>query len=206
MIFSAQAGDRGAMQWLYQQYAQRVFNLALRLLCHRADAQDAMQDAFVKCFASLHQYRGDAPFWYWLRRVVTSTVWMRMRSAKRRGYEVEVDEAGADDGLISPVQATHGTAQAELEAALRQLPDVARTVVWLYHVEGYTHPEIAEIMSKSVSFSKSRLARAHKQLRELLGSSPQFGPQTEPEIGKSTAEATRGRAGVTGKTVFEASQ
>lgn len=199
MIFSAQAGDRMAMQWLYQQYAQRVYNLAWRLLCHRADAQDVMQDAFIKCFDSLHQYRGDAPFWHWLRRVVTTTALMRMRSAKRRGQEVDVDSAGADPKLASPAQATHSTAGAELDNALRRLPDIARSVVWLYHVEGYTHVEIAELMGRSVSFSKSRLARAHKQLRQLLDDSR----QTDR---RGTATPDNRSKRVVGETVIEANQ
>ncbi len=168
MILQAKAGDQGAMQWLYQQYSQRVYNLALHLLCHQADAQDVMQDAFVKCFKSLHQYRGEASFWSWLRRIVSTTTFMRMRRDKRRGQEFDVDGVVGEAVLISASDATQGAVQVELEAALAQLPVLSRTVIWLYHVEGYTHLEIAEMMGRSTSFSKSRLTRARRQLRMLL--------------------------------------
>lgn len=168
MIVRAQSQDQLAIQWLYEQYVQRVYNLALHLLCHRADAQDVMQDAFIKCFKSLHQYRGDAVFWGWLRKIVTTTAFMHMRSDKRRGHQLAIDDALTEPPLVSADKTSESSVQPELEAALAQLPDTSRAVVWLYHVEGYTHVEIAELMNKSVSFSKTRLARAQKQLRVLL--------------------------------------
>lgn len=177
MIFQAQTGDQVAMQWLYQRYSKQVYNLALRLLCHQADAQDVMQDSFVKCFNCLHQYRGDAPFWCWLRKIVSTTALMRMRSDKRRGIEIDMEDATYAPELASSLNATQHTQCTELEVALQKLPGVSRVVVWLYHVEGYTHSEVAQLMDRSVSFSKSRLARAHAQLREIL-SSPRIGSES----------------------------
>lgn len=197
MIFQAQTGDQMAMQWLYQQYSQRVYNLAMRLLRHQADAQDVMQDSFVKCFKSLYQYRGDAPFWCWLRTVVSTTALMRMRSDKKRGNEVEMDAAAHNPELISPQNATRKTHCAELETALQQLPDVTRMVVWLYHVEGYTHVEIAQLMDRSISFSKSRLARAHAQLRQLLD------PPQDPSV--SSSDSTTRTHHLNSDALFEAS-
>jgi len=172
IILQAQTGDQVAMQALYQQYAQRAYNLALRLLCHQADAQDVMQDAFVKCFKSLHQYRADGSFWAWFSRIVSTTALMQMRSDKRRGQEIEMSEVVTEAVLISAADATSDVIQAELAAALARLPALSRTVIWLYHMEGYTHSEIAEMLGYTVSFSKSRLSRARRELRVFLSSSP----------------------------------
>ncbi len=201
MIFQAQTGDQVAMQWLYQRYSRQVYNLALRLLCHQADAQDVMQDSFVKCFKCLYQYRSDAPFWCWLRTIVSTTALMRMRSDKRRGIEVDMEDALHSPELASSLKATQYTQCNELEVALQKLPGLSRMVVWLYHVEGYTHAEVAQLMDRSVSFSKSRLARAHIQLRELLGPSPS---ESESNTGSVSAHPSPQNHHLNSNVLFEA--
>ncbi len=205
MIFQAQVGDQAAMQWLYQAYIQRVYSLAYRLLCHQADAQDVMQDAFVKCFKCLHQYRGDAPFWSWLRQIVSTTALMHMRGNKRRGAQLGVDEVVGEPALVSPQRAGHAAAQAELEAALSCLPDLSRMVVWLYHVEGHTHAEIAQSLGRSVSFSKSRLARAQVQLRQILNAEPLIDGRASTAARTTPDRSTVNPGGASG-VLFEANQ
>ncbi len=207
MILQAQAGDQGAMQWLYQQYSGQVFNLAMRLLCHRADAQDVMQDAFVKCFQNLHQFRGDARFWSWLRSIVTTTAFMRMRKDKRRGHEYDLDDVVSEPDLVSAADATQGVVQVELETALAHLPAISRAVIWLYHVEGYTHSEIAELTGHTISFSKSRLTRARRQLRMLL-SAGEVGGNKSAAVKRNELSSNSGIAYVNplAATLFEVNQ
>lgn len=158
----ARQGERRAQESIYRSYERAVFSLARRMTSDPDAALDITQDSFMHAFKHLHQYRGDSPFGHWLRSVAASKALMHLRAGRRFleifTSEVEPDEAaGFED--ISTI---------DLERALAVLPPVPRSVLWLYHVEGYTHPEIAELSGKTVSFSKSQLSRAHQKLRAVM--------------------------------------
>jgi RNA polymerase sigma-70 factor (ECF subfamily) len=91
---------------------------------------------------------------------------MRLRSRRAHGIEVAVDDDGVLEDPTPPPPAAADAAQ--LQRALAQLPAITRSVLWLYHAEGYTHEEIAALMQRSTSFSKSQLARGSRRLRQLL--------------------------------------
>jgi RNA polymerase sigma-70 factor (ECF subfamily) len=118
----------------------------------------------LKAFERARQYRGDAPFAAWLRKLVVNESLMQLRHDRLHVIEVFDDTLG-DDSAPQPWTSADATT---LDRALNRLPDDARAVLWLYHVEGFTHVEIAREFGRSVSFSKSQLARATKRLRELL--------------------------------------
>lgn len=168
VVLRARDGDLNAFGEIYHRFEKPVYNLALRMLGEPAEAQEVLQDTFIKCHDCLHQYRGDAPFWGWLRRVATTTALMRIRANSRRGSSVDVDESLIGQSLTASDDHQSANARVELEHALAELTETARTVVWLYHMEGYSHEEIAGMWGKSVSFSKSQLSRAHLKLRDLL--------------------------------------
>lgn len=172
LLDAARAGDRAAMQAIYERYADAVFNLAFRLLNNYADAQDVVQDSFIKCFQCLHQYRAEAAFWSWLRTIVSTTALMRMRKHKPllelEDAEAMLDHITSQSGMLEDGSTYAG--QQQLADAIQQLPDITRVVVWLYHVEGYTHKEIAQLLDKSISFSKTRLMRGNALLRQWLTS------------------------------------
>ena len=159
------AGDDAAFEAVYRLYAGPVFTVAARMLAQREAAEDVTQEVFIDLARALRSYRGDGPFWGWLRRIVVNKVLMRMRAERSRPTLVawEPDEhAGREDWSDSTVLAR------DLEQALAALPPLTRAVVWLYDVEGWTHPEIAAAVGRSESFSKSQLSRAHQRLRGLL--------------------------------------
>jgi RNA polymerase sigma-70 factor (ECF subfamily) len=147
-----------------------VFTLALRLCGDREEASDVLQDTMLRLFDRIGDYRADggAPFWGWLRQVAVNEALMRMRRAKARGgAAVELPEDdGLPDDLAPPPSAAADAAT--LQRALARLPAATRTVLWLYHAEGYTHEEIAALMERTASFSKSQLARGGRRLRVLL--------------------------------------
>jgi RNA polymerase sigma-70 factor (ECF subfamily) len=121
----------------------------------------------LRVFERARQFRGDSPFWGWIRQVVLNEALMRLRKDRSHLMD-EVDTTDAEFASdASPPWAW--TEARQLEGALERLPALTRSVIWLYHVEGHTHPEIAEMTGKSVSFSKSQLARGTARLRELLG-------------------------------------
>lgn len=162
VLARARAGERGAMACIYRTFEHAVYNLARRMCGDPDAARDITQDSFLRAFERLSQYRGDAPFGRWLRAIAATAALQHLR-AHRRLLEVFVPDSGE---VEAPVMDAAGPE--ELERALALLPAVPRAVLWLYHVEGYTHAEIARMAQRTVSFSKSQLSRAHQKLRELM--------------------------------------
>ena len=165
VIARAKRGDLGALETIYRAFERPSYTLALRLLGDAESAREVVHDAMLHLLERIGQFRGDAPLWGWLRQIVINEALMRLRRERGIAFEELPDE---DD--------TPGTAPApwmladarRLENALAQLPALTRSVLWLYHVEEYTHQEIAAMTGKSVSFSKSQVARGSSRLRSLL--------------------------------------
>lgn len=162
VIARAQRGDPVALEAIYRAYSSPVYNLARRVCRTTEDAEDVLQETFFEVCRSIGNYRGDGSIWGWIRSVASSKALMRLR---RNRYRV-TDELNDE---IAPSRSAPTGLRMDLEAALTRLSDTARAVVWLHDVEGYTHEEIATQMGRTVSFSKSQLARAHHRLRGWLG-------------------------------------
>lgn len=163
-LAAARRGDLRACESIYRQFQRPAFTTAVRVVKCRETAQEVMQEAFITAFRRIGQFRGDAPFWGWLRRVVVNHAISTLRR------QPQADIVGFDDFRASDPGAQDRLGGVlELEAALAQLGDEDRTIVWLHDVEGYKHHEIAKLFDKTESFSKTRLARARKQLREIIG-------------------------------------
>ncbi|MCB1627599.1 MAG: RNA polymerase sigma factor [Xanthomonadales bacterium] len=161
LLGRAGQGDRQAQGQLYRHYADAMYRLALRTLGCAAEAEEVVHDAFIAALRGLTGYRGDAPFGYWLRRI---TVREAVRHLRRAPPESECIDA------LPLVDEQSGWPQepAALEQALGQLSKISRSVLWLHLVEGYGHEEIGQLFGRSVSFSKSQVARSLARLRELL--------------------------------------
>ncbi len=164
LLARARKGESDALEEIYRAFCGPVYTLALRICASRDKAEDIVQDTFMEAFAKLDQYRGEAPFWTWLRRVAINNTLQKLRVQKRLSLVSEDDQPHE----LSNLQDSSPAIMIDLEKVLSQLPTTARSVVWLHDVEGYTHREIAEMMGKSESFSKSQLARAYEKLRKWL--------------------------------------
>ncbi|HYT99222.1 MAG TPA: sigma-70 family RNA polymerase sigma factor [Gemmatimonadales bacterium] len=174
LVARARAGDLEALEALYRAFETPVYNLALRMLRTPEDAEDVLQETFLEVVRSIKQYRGEGHLWGWIKRIAASKALMRIRRNHVRATE-ELDEesTGRQVAYAGPEHTRSGSvagvpARIDLERAFEQLSETSRSVVWLHDVEGYTHEEIAELMGKTVSFSKSQLARAHTRLRRML--------------------------------------
>ncbi len=166
LLARARRGEAAAFEQLYRWFERPVFTLALRLTGQREEAQDILQDTMLKLIDRLSEFRGDAPFWGWLRQIAVNEALMRLRRRGRGPAEDVVEEADLPASeLMLPPRAADA---AVLGQAMARLPDATRSVLWLYHGEGYTHEEIAAAMGKTASFSKSQLARGTRRLRQLL--------------------------------------
>jgi DNA-directed RNA polymerase specialized sigma24 family protein len=163
------AGEDLARQALYAALAPATLNLIRRLVGHRALSEDLFQDSMMLFFERLPQYRQEAPVGAWLRQIAVSRCLMYLRSPwKRARLCLEPVDGGVAADVAALVTPGYAGELIDLERALAALAPTARAIVWMYEVEGYSHQEIAHAFGRSVSFSKSQLARAHARLRVLL--------------------------------------
>ena len=168
LLARARGGDRAAFEQVYRWFERPVFTLALRICGDREEASDVLQDTMLKVIDRIGDFRGagGSPFWGWLRQIAVNEALMRLRRDRRHGDEIAVDDqVFADERTPLPPAAADA---AVLQRALAALPASTRSVLWLYHAEGYTHEEIATLMQRTASFSKSQLARGGRRLRTLL--------------------------------------
>ncbi|HEY5775129.1 MAG TPA: sigma-70 family RNA polymerase sigma factor [Xanthomonadales bacterium] len=165
-LAGAKRGDLRACEKIYRKFHKQAFTVATRICNNRELAQDVTQEAFISAFKRMHQYRGDAPFWAWLRRVIVNHAVSALRRQPRHDA-VELED------YMSPANGEQdGIGQCmDLDQALQQLDDEDRMVVWLHDVEGYKHLEIAKLVGKTESYSKTRLNRARARLRMLISDS-----------------------------------
>lgn len=166
LIQRAKRGDAKAFEQIYRWFERPVYTLGLRLCGQPAEAQEVLQDSMIKMMTRINDFKGQSPFWGWLRQIAVNEALMRLRKSAKGFMEEDVYEAELVD---SHQQLPPEAAEAQqLIAALQCLPPVTRSVLWLYHVEGFNHEEIAQQMDKTVSFSKSQLARGLQKLRKHL--------------------------------------
>ncbi len=185
----AAGGDRAAQRALYERVAGPVFALIRRLVPQRAAAEDVFQDCMVSLLRHLGDFRGEAPFGAWVRQIALRqclmhqrSPWQRARRALRTMVGEEVGAEARDEATWMPRVEPPAPELIDLERALAKLPDTARTVVWMYDVEGLDHGEIAALFGRSVSFSKSQLSRAHALLRAQLSEAVPAASLAQPEM------------------------
>jgi RNA polymerase sigma factor (sigma-70 family) len=170
LIARCRDGDRDAHYRLYKLYSKAMFNVGLRITGNEADAEDALQEAFISAFRNLHVYRGDATFGAWLKRIVVNKA---INVVKKRRHELIPDDEQWD--VAEPEEQAEYREELTVEKvrhAIDRLPDGYRAVLSLYLLEGYDHQEIAGIMGITESTSKSQLNRAKNKLKEILNTRP----------------------------------
>jgi len=185
LVADLKAGNEDAFGILIAQYHQPLFSLIARSLTDPADAADITQEVFIKVFRSIRSFHGESSLRTWLYRIALHEASNQRRWwSRHKRQELTIDtphESGdaEDDGLplIARLADTGSSpfdhaAQVELrhnvEAALREIPEVFRTVVVLREIEGFSYEEIAEIVNVNIGTVKSRLTRGRTALREVL--------------------------------------
>jgi RNA polymerase sigma-70 factor (ECF subfamily) len=173
VVARARRGDEQAIETLFRSFSTPVYTLARRLCGSAHEAEDVVQETFLEVLRSISRFRGDGSFAGWVRKVAASKALMRLRRTRAMPELEPLDDvlpfAAVADGAGHAV--THGNQvgdRLDLEAAFAQLSPTSRAVVWLHDVEGHTHDEIAALMGKTASFSKSQLSRAYVRLRAAL--------------------------------------
>lgn len=180
VVRAARTGDVRAHEAIYLACRRPIYTLIRRLVSRAAIADELFQDTFVEVLRNIGAYSGEGSFGGWVRSIAVSKCLMYLRSPWHRSLLYLDNDENETAPVVLLDTASYPDAQAaaraDVERALAALPALSRSVVWLHDVEGYTHAEIARLLGRTASFSKSQLARAHTRLRELLdqpaGSSP----------------------------------
>jgi RNA polymerase sigma-70 factor (ECF subfamily) len=187
----ASQGGEAAVRELMGRYNQRLYRMAWSILKNPADAEEAVQDAWLKAFGTQAAFDGRSAYSSWLSRIVINQALERRRIAARRAELFEQEGVAAMDDYRSRRAAapvTHGSpeenvARAQfarrLEIAIAQIPDALRTVFVMRDIEGLSIEETSEVLDTPQATVKTRLLRARKRLRELL----------EPELKNALGEA-----------------
>lgn len=177
LVAAAKSGDAAAFEELVNRYERKIFRLTMNITRNREDAEDAMQDAFMKAYSHLNNFQEDSRFYTWLVRIAANEALMRLR--KRRPNQVSLDEPveGEDDLMPREIQdwgpsPEQRLAQSEMHKILDQVIDQLdpdfRTVFVLRDIEELSTEETAAALGLSVPAVKSRLLRARLKLRQKL--------------------------------------
>jgi RNA polymerase sigma-70 factor (ECF subfamily) len=171
LLARARSGDDAAQAAIYGVMAPATYALIRRLVGGRAIAEDLFQDTMMAVFERLTAFRNEAPLGAWVRRIAVTKCLMYLRSPWHRARLRLLDDSEQDEPYRTEypylqIASAPSAESFDVERALASLTPTSRAVVWLYEVEGFSHEEIARSFGKSVSFSKSQLARAHQRLRE----------------------------------------
>jgi RNA polymerase sigma-70 factor (ECF subfamily) len=163
------AGEMRAYERLYELQGARMRNLARHLLCSESDAEDAVQDTFLKIQRGIRSFRGQSSFVTWTFRILVNTCHDLRRSRMRRKEQTPQDDPDTASPLREPrAPGSHPSLRMALERALKTLTQHQREVFLLYEVEGFRHAEIAALLEISEAASKNTLFQAKKSLRSML--------------------------------------
>lgn len=163
---------------LYEQYAGKLFVVSKRYTKDVTGAEDVLQDAFVKIYRYIDQFRFDCPLEAWLKRIVINTALKYIRTQQSWDQATDIEEMAPalsqDDSSLPTLNYQY------LLALIQELPPGCRTVFNLYAIEGYSHPEIGKMLAISEGTSKSQYARARALLQHKLQLDG-YAPDSHPE-------------------------
>jgi RNA polymerase sigma-70 factor (ECF subfamily) len=159
-------GNPKSQEALYRLYAPRMYGVCMRYARNTLEADDILQEGFIKVFNFLKDYRHQGSLEGWIRRIVVNTAINYYRSRLHEWEEVNIEKAGSSPKLETAE--VDNLSRDELLALIQQLPEGYRLVFNLYVIEGYNHQEIGKLLDISENTSKSQLSRARASLQEKI--------------------------------------
>ncbi|MDH5382312.1 MAG: RNA polymerase sigma factor [Cyclobacteriaceae bacterium] len=159
-------GDRKSYEKIYKLYSKAMYNVSYRILHDEAEAEDILQESFVSAFKNLHNFKQEATFGSWLKRIVVNNSINALRKRKLEFEDVDENIKLPEDEKFDLDE--HMMQVNIVKSAIKDLPDGYRLVFSLYMLEGYDHIEISNILGISESTSKSQFNRSKKKLKELI--------------------------------------
>ncbi|WP_299251469.1 RNA polymerase sigma factor [uncultured Aquimarina sp.] len=165
LIEKSKSGDRNSQYKLYELYIDAMYNVSMRILGVREDAEDIIQDSFVDAFKNLTSFRYESTFGSWLKRIVINKSINFLKLKKIPVTPLEQHEYYISEEIDEPVKTMDIP---KIKKGIAQLPDGYKQIINLYLIEGYDHIEISEILEISSSTSKSQYHRAKKKLIQII--------------------------------------
>lgn len=159
--------ERKYQDLLYSKYSGMLFGICLRYTKNRFEAEDVMQEGFVKIYKNIGMYSQNKSFEGWIRRIMINTAITNYRKNQKHAYHDDVTELPATGHEVDEMYKSDFTKE-ELMNVINALPPGYKMVFNLYVIEGYKHKEIADIMDIDINTSKSQLSRAKKYLQREL--------------------------------------
>jgi len=167
VVEKCKANDRTAQLQLYRKYCDGMFIVAMRFVKNTDDAEDVLQESFIKAFQKLHQFKGDVTFGAWLKRIVINNSIDFLKSKKD-------NVVALDEGYMQVVEDDNNwnvpskISIEQVRSAIDDLQSKYKYVVLMFLLEGYDHQEIAQVLNISESACRTRLLRGKGHLKELL--------------------------------------
>ena len=178
LVTRARTGDQAAFSSLVNRYEGKIFRLAMNITQNREDAEDVLQESFLKAYEHLEQFQGNSKFYTWIVRIAVNQALMKLRKRKSdRSVSLDEQIDTGEDVVVREIaawdpdpeeQLSRGELQTILTEAVDSLAPIYKTVFTLRDVDGLSTEETAEVLDLSVPAVKSRLLRARLQLRDRL--------------------------------------
>lgn len=166
LIEQCKRNNRKAQLRLYNQYCDAMYHIAFRFMKNSQDAEDVMQEAFIKAFSKIDTFQGEVTFGAWLKRIVINKSIDTLKSVKFQFSDVDENYLNIVDD--DNWEISDGISVEEVKVAISQLPQKYELVLSLFLIEGYDHQEIAQILDITEVNSRTHLSRGKKKLKESL--------------------------------------
>ncbi len=166
IIEKCKANDRKAQLSLYKKYSEGMFKVAIRFLKNADDAEDVVQESFIKAFQKMHQFNGDVTFGAWLKRIVINKSIDFLKSKQQKLEAIDERYMHIEENNDWTID--HAITVDEVKTAIAQLPDNYRYVVMMFLMEGFDHKEISQVLGLTESTCRTRLLRGKGLLQQLL--------------------------------------
>ena len=167
IVEKCKANDRSAQLELYRKYCEGMYVVAMRFVKNADDAEDILQESFIKAFQKIHQFKGEVTFGAWLKRIVVNKCIDFLKSKKQKIVSLDesyIQLANEENNWNVP----SSISMEQVRSAIDELPCKYKYVVLMYLMEGYDHQEISEVLNISESACRTRLLRGKGQLKQLL--------------------------------------
>lgn len=164
IISESITGNPKMQKLLYEQFADKMYAVCLRYTKNSADAEDILQEGFIKVFRNLDKFRADGSFEGWIRKIITRTALSHLRDNKIALHEMDLNDSlkGKDDSILDKLEEKY------LVGVVTKLPQGYRTIFMMYVIEGYNHREIAAILGCREGTCKSQFYRSKTRLQKML--------------------------------------
>lgn len=172
IIEACKAGKQSAFGELYKLYAPQMLGVCFRYSKNKNDAEDILQEGFIKVFQKINTYKGNGVFNSWLRRIMVNTAINHYKANLKYAYQEEVSDVNSSVDFVSnssdKVFVEQSVSKKQIMEQLQKLPNGYRMVFNMYVIDGMTHKEIADALAISENTSKSQLSKSRKMLKKII--------------------------------------